>query len=167
MPDVVTVAKAMGNGHPLGAVITRSEIAQALADQGTFFSSAGGSTLSARLGVTVLDIMRDDRLQENAREIGGYLREQLLDLAERQPLIGAIHGRGLYQGIELVRDRETLEPATAETLALCDRMLAIGIVVQPTGDRGNVLKVKPPLCFTKVSADTFVAALDEVLTRGL
>ncbi|MBS3178742.1 MULTISPECIES: aminotransferase [unclassified Pseudoclavibacter] len=167
VPDVVTVAKAMGNGHPLGAVITRSEIAEALADQGTFFSSAGGSTLSARLGVTVLDIMRDDRLQENAREIGGYLREQLLSLAERQPLIGAIHGRGLYQGIELVRDRETLEPATAETLALCDRMLAIGIVVQPTGDRGNVLKVKPPLCFTKASADTFVAALDEVLTRGL
>ncbi|GAB3301069.1 aminotransferase [Pseudoclavibacter terrae] len=167
VPDVVTVAKAMGNGHPLGAVITRSEIAQALADQGTFFSSAGGSTLSARLGVTVLDIMRDDRLQENAREVGGYLREQLLGLAERQPLIGAIHGRGLYQGIELVRDRETLEPAAAETLALCDRMLAIGIVVQPTGDRGNVLKVKPPLCFTKESADTFVAALDEVLTRGL
>ncbi|PPF43294.1 aminotransferase [Pseudoclavibacter sp. AY1F1] len=167
VPDVVTVAKAMGNGHPLGAVITRSEIAQALADQGTFFSSAGGSTLSARLGVTVLDIMRDDRLQENAREIGGYLREQLLALADRQPLIGAVHGRGLYQGIELVRDRETLEPADTETRALCDRMLALGIVVQPTGDRGNVLKVKPPLCFTKESADTFVAALDEVLTRGL
>lgn len=167
VPDVVTVAKAMGNGHPLGAVITRAEIAQALADQGTFFSSAGGSTLSAKLGVTVLDIMRDDRLQENAREVGGHLREQLLALAERQPLIGAIHGRGLYQGIELVRDRETLEPAAAETRALCDRMLALGIVVQPTGDRGNVLKVKPPLCFTKESADTFVAALDEVLTRGL
>lgn len=167
VPDVVTVAKAMGNGHPLGAVITRSEIAQALADQGTFFSSAGGSTLSAKLGVTVLDIMRDDRLQENAREVGGYLREQLLALAERQPLIGALHGRGLYQGIELVRDRETLEPADSETRALCDRMLALGVVVQPTGDRGNVLKVKPPLCFTKESADTFVAALDEILTRGL
>lgn len=167
VPDVVTVAKAMGNGHPLGAVITRSEIAQALADQGTFFSSAGGSTLSAKLGVTVLDIMRDDRLQENAHEVGGYLREQLAGLAERQPLIGALHGRGLYQGIELVRDRETLEPATSETHALCDRMLALGVIVQPTGDRGNVLKVKPPLCFTKESADTFVATLDEVLTRGL
>ena len=167
VPDVVTVAKAMGNGHPLGAVITRSEIAQALADQGTFFSSAGGSTLSAKLGVTVLDIMRDDRLQENAREVGGYLHEQLLALAERQPLIGKIHGRGLYQGIELVRDRETLEAADSETRALCERMLALGIVVQPTGDRGNVLKVKPPLCFTKESADTFLATLDEVLTRGL
>ncbi|WP_424463731.1 aminotransferase [Pseudoclavibacter helvolus] len=167
VPDVVTVAKAMGNGHPLGAVITRAEIAQALADQGTFFSSAGGSTLSARLGVTVLDIMRDDRLQENAHEVGGYLRGQLLALAERQPLIGAIHGRGLYLGVELVRDRTTLEPADTETRALCDRMLALGIIVQPTGDRGNVLKVKPPLCFTKESADTFVAALDEVLTRGL
>ncbi|MGX6447741.1 aminotransferase class III-fold pyridoxal phosphate-dependent enzyme, partial [Patulibacter sp. S7RM1-6] len=166
VPDVVTVAKAMGNGHPLGAVVTRAEIAQALADQGTFFSSAGGSTLSCRIGVEVLDVLRDERLQEHAAEVGEHLRSGLERLAARRPLIGAVHGRGLYLGVELVRDRETLEPATEETAALCDRMLELGVVVQPTGDRQNVLKVKPPLCLTRESADFFVATLDAALGGG-
>jgi 4-aminobutyrate aminotransferase-like enzyme/Ser/Thr protein kinase RdoA (MazF antagonist) len=163
VPDVITVAKAMGNGHPLGAVITRAEIAQALADQGTFFSSAGGSTLSSRIGVTVLDVIEREGLQEHARVVGAHLQEQVERLAEKHPLIGAVHGRGLYQGIELVRDRETLEPAVEETAALCDRLLELGVIVQPTGDRQNVLKVKPPLTFTRQSADFFVARLDEAL----
>ncbi|MFC5676560.1 aminotransferase [Aeromicrobium endophyticum] len=164
VPDVITVAKAMGNGHPLGAVITRSDIAQALADQGTFFSSAGGSTLSSRIGTTVLDVLQRDGLQEHARIVGEHLRRELERLAERHPLIGAVHGRGLYLGVELVRDRETLEPAGEETAALCDRMLQLGVVVQPTGDRQNILKVKPPMCLSRDSADFFVARLDEALS---
>ncbi|MET0819485.1 MAG: aminotransferase [Aeromicrobium sp.] len=164
VPDVITVAKAMGNGHPLGAVITRREIAQALADQGTFFSSAGGSTLSSRIGTTVLDIIQRDGLQEHARTIGEHLRREVERLAEKHTLIGAVHGRGLYLGIELVRDRETLEPAPEETAALCDRMLQLGVIVQPTGDRQNVLKVKPPMCLSRDSADFFVARLDEALS---
>ncbi|MGB7819873.1 MAG: aminotransferase class III-fold pyridoxal phosphate-dependent enzyme, partial [Ornithinibacter sp.] len=166
VPDVITVAKAMGNGHPLGAVITRREIADALADQGAFFSSAGGSTVSCRIGVEVLDVISDEGLQANAAEVGTHLGARLADLALRHPMIGAVHGRGLYQGVELVRDRVTLEPATEETVAICDRMLDLGVVVQPTGDRQNILKVKPPLCFTRESADFFVATLDEVLTEG-
>lgn len=166
VPDVISVAKAMGNGHPLGAVITRRDIAEALAAQGTFFSSAGGSTLSARLGVEILDVIRDERLQQNAHEVGAHLRRRLEQLGERHPLVGAVHGRGLYMGLELVRDRTTLEPATEETAAICDRMRQLGVVVQPTGDRQNILKVKPPLCFSVTSADYFVDALDEVLTRG-
>jgi 4-aminobutyrate aminotransferase-like enzyme len=164
VPDVITMAKAMGNGHPLGAVITRSDIAQSLADQGTFFSSAGGSTLSSRIGTTVLDVIGRDGLQENARVVGEHLRRELEQLAERHPLIGTVHGRGLYLGVELVRDRETLEPAPEETAALCDRMLRLGVVVQPTGDRQNVLKVKPPMCLSRDSADFFVAMLDEALS---
>lgn len=163
VPDVVTVAKAMGNGHPLGAVITRAEIARALADQGTFFSSSGGSTLSSRIGSTVLDVLQRDGLQEHARTVGGHLRAGLERLAERHPVIGAVHGRGLYLGVELVRDRGTLEPAREETAALCDRLLELGVVVQPTGDRQNILKVKPPLCLSRESADFFVARLDEAL----
>ncbi|MDH2445179.1 aminotransferase [Amnibacterium sp. CER49] len=166
VPDIVTVAKAMGDGHPLGAVITRREIADALASQGSFFSSAGGSTLSARIGLEVLAVLQDEGLQANAHEVGEHLRRRLEALAERQPLIGAVHGRGLYLGVELVRDRVTLEPATEETAALCDRMLELGVIVQPTGDRQNVLKVKPPLCFTLGSADHFVDLLDRVLTEG-
>lgn len=165
VPDIVTVAKAMGNGHPLGAVITRSDIVAALADQGTVFSSSGGSTLSSRIGVTVLDVLRDEDLQGNALRTGGRLRDALVALAERHPLVGTVHGQGLYLGVELVRDHDTLEPATEETRLICDRMLDLGVIVQPTGDRGNVLKVKPPLCFSEASADVFVSTLDRALTE--
>ncbi len=166
VPDIVTVAKAMGNGHPLGAVITRREIADALSTEGTFFSSSGGSTLSSRIGVTVLDVLEREDLQGNSREVGSYLLSELELLAERQPMIGTVHGRGLYLGVELVRDRSTLEPASEETPLICNRMRELGVIVQPTGDRQNVLKVKPPMCFTRESARFFVEALDEVLTTG-
>jgi 4-aminobutyrate aminotransferase-like enzyme/Ser/Thr protein kinase RdoA (MazF antagonist) len=166
VPDIVTVAKAMGNGHPLGAVVTSREVAEAYRNQGYFFSSAGGSPVSCVVGLAVLDAIRDDRLQENARTVGEHLRRRLQGLAERHPLIGAVHGRGLYLGVELVRDRDTLEPATGETAAICERMLQLGVVVQPTGEHLNLLKVKPPLCMTRESADFFVDTLDRVLTWG-
>ncbi|MFE2316464.1 aminotransferase [Streptomyces sp. NPDC059441] len=166
VPDIVTVAKAMGNGHPLGAVITRREIADAYRTQGYFFSSAGGSPVSSVVGLTVLDALRDEDLQTNARDVGDYLKDRLLELAERHPLIGAVHGSGLYLGVEFVRDRESLEPATEETAAICDRLREIGVIVQPTSDRQCVLKIKPPLCLTRRSADVFADALDDVLTHG-
>ena len=163
VPDIITVAKAMGNGHPLGAVITTRAIADSFAAEGSFFSSAGGSPVSSTVGLTVLDIMRDEKLQQNAATVGDHLAGRLRELGERHPLIGAVHGLGLYLGVELVRDRETLEPATREAALICDRMLAEGCVVQPTGDHKNVLKIKPPLCITRESADRFVDALDLVL----
>jgi len=163
VPDVVAVAKAMGNGHPLGAVITSRVVADAYRSQGYFFSSTGGSPVSSVVGLTVLDVIRDEGLQENAREVGGHLERSLLDLGERHPLLGAVHGAGLYLGVELVRDRTTLEPATRETAAICDRLLELGVVMQPTGDHLNVLKVKPPLCLDRESADFFVAQLDRAL----
>ncbi|MFD3485281.1 aminotransferase [Streptomyces sp. NPDC058665] len=166
VPDIVTVAKAMGNGHPLGAVITRKETADAYRSQGYFFSSAGGSPVSSVVGLIVLDALRDEGLQENARTVGGHLRDRLLALADRHKLIGAVHGTGLYLGVEFVRDRTTLEPAPEETAAICERLRELGVVVQPTSDRQCVLKIKPPLCLTRESADRFVAALDDTLTHG-
>jgi 4-aminobutyrate aminotransferase-like enzyme len=166
VPDVVAVAKAMGNGHPLGAVITTRALAEAYRNQGYFFSSAGGSPVSSVVGLAVLDALRDDGLQQNAHAVGEHLRRRLLELAERHPLIGAVHGRGLYLGVEFVRDRDTLEPATEETAAICRRMLELGVVIQPTGDRQNVLKLKPPMCLTRESADFFADMLDRVLTTG-
>lgn len=164
VPDIITVAKAMGNGHPLGAVITTKAIADSFASEGSFFSSAGGSPVSSTVGLTVLDIMRDERLQQNAEEVGGHLADRLRALGETHPIVGAVHGMGLYLGVELVRNRETFEPATAEAGLVCDRMLVEGCVVQPTGDHKNVLKIKPPLCLTEESADRFVDALDLVLS---
>lgn len=165
-PDIVAVAKAMGNGHPLGAVITRREIADAYRSQGYFFSSAGGSPVSSVVGLTVLDVLRDEGLQDNARTVGAHLRTRLLRLADKHPLIGAVHGSGLYLGVEFVRDHETREPATEETTAICERLRELGVLMQPTSDRMCVLKIKPPLCLTTTSADAFVDALDDVLTHG-
>ncbi|MEX1077951.1 MAG: aminotransferase [Homoserinimonas sp.] len=166
VPDIITVAKAMGNGYPLGAVITRKEIAESLSREGNFFSSAGGSPVSCAAGLAVLDVIRDEGLQANAADVGDYLLVRLQKLADRHPVIGAIHGMGLYLGIELVRDRETLEPATVETEAVCERLLELGVIMQATSERQNVLKVKPPLCLSRASADFFVDALDQVLSGG-
>jgi 4-aminobutyrate aminotransferase-like enzyme/Ser/Thr protein kinase RdoA (MazF antagonist) len=160
VPDIITVAKAMGNGHPLGAVITTRAIADAFATEGSMFSSAGGSPVSCVVGMTVLDILRDEALQENARVVGEVLRPGLLALAERHPLIAAVHGMGLYLGVELMRAGM---PAPAEAAAICDALLLRGVIVQPTGDHKNVLKIKPPMVITRESAEFFLAELDAVL----
>ncbi len=165
-PDIITIAKGMGNGQPLGAVITTRAIAEAFEQDGYFFSSSGGSPVSCVIGMTVLDIMRDENLPDNARDVGAFLKEKLEELAEHYPMIGAVHGMGLYLGLELVRDRETREPATRETAAICERLLELGIIMQPTGDHLNVLKIKPPLCIDYESASFFVSMLDKALNEG-
>lgn len=165
IPDIVCVAKAMGNGHPLGAVITSKEVADRYRDQGYFFSSTGGSPVSSTVGLTVLDALRDEDLQGNAARVGGHLKSRLEALADRYGIIGAVHGSGLYLGLELVRDRADLEPATEETAELCDRMLDLGVIVQPTGDHLNILKIKPPLCIDTTAADFFTDVLDLALNQ--
>ncbi|MFE7764746.1 aminotransferase [Streptomyces sp. NPDC057438] len=165
VPDIVCVAKAMGNGHPLGAVITSREVAGRYRDQGYFFSSTGGSPVSSVVGLTVLDTLREEDLQGNAVRVGGHLKNRLESLADRHGIIGAVHGSGLYLGLELVRDRVGLEPATEETAELCDRMLDLGVIVQPTGDHLNILKIKPPLCLDTTAADFFADMLDLALTQ--
>lgn len=163
IPDIITIAKGMGNGHPLGAVITRREIADALENEGYFFSSAGGSPVSCVVGNSVLDILDDEGLQQNACLVGDHLKKRLQTLSQRFPLIGAVHGMGLYLGVEFVRDHHTLEPATEETTTICERMLDLGIIMQPTGDHLNVLKIKPPLCLSYESADYFADILERIL----
>lgn len=166
VPDIVAVAKSIGNGHPVGAVVTRREIADRYRTQGYFFSSTGGSPVSSRIALTVLDVIEQEGLQHNAAVVGAHLKRRLEELGERHRLVGTVHGSGLYLGLEFVRDRETLEPATEETAAICDRLLELGVIMQPTGDHQNVLKIKPPLCVTTESADYFVDALDRVLQTG-
>jgi 4-aminobutyrate aminotransferase-like enzyme/Ser/Thr protein kinase RdoA (MazF antagonist) len=165
-PDIIAVAKAMGNGYPLGGVITRKDIAESLSEQGQFFSSAGGSPVSSVVGIAVLDVMREEGLQENAATMGSFLTNELRRLMQKHPIIGAVHGMGLYLGVELVRDRNTLEPAREEAAAICERLLELGVILQATSERQNVLKIKPPLCLTKHSAEFFINALDRVLVEG-
>jgi 4-aminobutyrate aminotransferase-like enzyme len=166
VPDVVAVAKSVGSGQPIGVVVTRRAIAERYRTQGYFFSSTGGSPVSSAIGVAVLDVIQKEGLQDNARIVGAHLKARLLALADVHPIVGAVHGSGLYLGVEFVRDRTTLEPATQETAAICDRLLKLGVVMQPTGDFQNVLKIKPPLCISKESVDYFADTLDRVLTTG-
>lgn len=166
VPDVVAVAKSIGNGYPLGAVITSASIADRYRSQGYFFSSTGGSPVAGVVGHTVLSVIRDEHLQLNAAAMGDLLKSLLKELAQRHRILGAVHGAGLYLGAEFVRDPTTWEPATAETAAICDRLLELGVVMQPTGDHLNVLKIKPPLCVDETAVRQFIAALDLVLTTG-
>jgi 4-aminobutyrate aminotransferase-like enzyme len=164
VPDVIAVAKAMGNGHPLGAVITTREIADAFAVEGSFFSSAGGSPVSCVVGSTVLRVLDADGLQENARVVGALLADGLRALAERYPVLGAVHGMGLYLGVEVVSGGPD-EPDPEAAAAICVDLLEEGVIVQPTGDHKNVLKIKPPLTIDADAVGRFLAALDGVLER--
>ncbi len=166
VPDIVAVAKAAGNGHPLGAVVTTRAIADAYRAGGYFFSSAGGSPVSCAVGLAVLDAIRDEQLQEQAREVGVYLKARLSALAGEPALVGTVHGSGFYLGPEFVTDREAWTPATGQTAAICARLRGLGVLAQPTGDHQNVLKVKPPMCFSRASADVFVDTLAHVLEHG-
>ncbi|CAL4860226.1 aminotransferase [Microbacterium sp. MM2322] len=166
VPDVVAVAKSIGGGHPIGAVITRRDIADRYRTGGYFFSSTGGSPVSAVVGMAVLDVIENDDLPGNAYTVGSHLKRRLEALGADHPIVGRVHGSGLYLGLEFVRDRETLEPATAETAAICSRLLELGVIMQPTGDFQNVLKIKPPMVLTQASADYFADALRRVLETG-
>jgi 4-aminobutyrate aminotransferase-like enzyme/Ser/Thr protein kinase RdoA (MazF antagonist) len=166
VPDIVSMAKSVGNGYPLGAVVTSRAIAEAFRSQGYFFSSTGGSPLSCAIGMTVLDVLNDEDLQGNASRVGAHLKSRLEELAERHSIIGTVHGVGLYLGVEMIRDPDTLEPATEETALICDRMLELGVIIQPTGDHQNILKTKPPLCIDIEAADFYADTLDRVLTEG-
>ncbi|MFD2758609.1 aminotransferase class III-fold pyridoxal phosphate-dependent enzyme [Gulosibacter faecalis] len=164
-PDIITVAKAAGGGYPLGAVITRREVLDALAREGMFFSSAAGSPLSSAIGSEVLDIIDDEGLMGRAERVGRRFTEAMHELAQRHDWVGAVHGRGLYQGVELVRDRASKTPAPDETQLVCERMLRHGMIVQPASERQNVLKFKPPMTITEFDVEQFASALDVELGR--
>eukprot|EP01031_Cornospumella_fuschlensis_P025952 gene25952-31339_t len=170
VPDIVTMAKAAGNGHPFGFVIVSEDIVDDFyASQGSFFSSAGGGPISCAVGKAVLEVIKQEDLQNNARVVGAYLHDQLLELQKKHAeVIGCIHGHGLYQGVELVQKGKVDVngvplPATKEAYAICERLLELGVINHNTGDYSNVLKIKPPLYFSKEDADFFVQALDIAL----
>jgi 4-aminobutyrate aminotransferase-like enzyme/aminoglycoside phosphotransferase (APT) family kinase protein len=162
-PDIVTLGKPIGNGHPLGVVVTRPEILSAFTAEAGFFSTFGGNPVSCAAGLAVLEVLERERLQENAARTGGYLLERLRRLAEDHALIGDVRGSGLLIGVELVRNRETREPAGAETARTLDLLCRHGVLVGRTGEHDNILKIRPPMPFGPTHADQLVAALDQAL----
>jgi 4-aminobutyrate aminotransferase-like enzyme/Ser/Thr protein kinase RdoA (MazF antagonist) len=163
VPDIVTLGKPIGNGHPLGAVITSPEIARSFANGMEYFNTFGGNPVSCAAGLAVLDVIRDEDLQENARVVGDYLLEGLRGLQQTHPLIGDVRGQGLFIGVEMVRNRETLEPAAREAADLVERMKDRGVLLSTDGPLHNVIKIKPPLVFSRSDADLLVAALNAEL----
>lgn len=163
-PDIIATAKAAGNAYPVGAVIASSATVAALVRVGMFFSSAAGAPASAVAASAVLDEIESRQLQANALTVGNHTRELLAELQNKHEVIGAVHGSGLYLGIELVTDRDSKTPATTLTAAVCEALLAEGFIVQPTSERQNVLKFKPPMVLTIEQASQFENALDRVLT---
>jgi 4-aminobutyrate aminotransferase-like enzyme len=128
-----------------------------------FFSTFGGSTVSAAVGTAVLDVMRDERLQSHALNVGERLLAALRPLRDRHALVGDVRGSGLFLGVELVRDRESLEPAAAEASYVANRMRELGILLGTDGPHHNVVKIRPPMPFAETDADLLVEALDRVL----
>ena len=149
IPDIVTMGKPFGNGHPLGAVVTTPEIAAAFANGMEYFNTFGGNPVSAAVGLAVLDVIADQRLQSHARVVGERMLAGLRALQQRHALIGDVRGLGLFVGFELVLDRETLAPAPAETRYLVEAMKRRRILLSIDGALHNVIKIKPPLVFDR------------------
>ncbi len=162
VPDIVTMAKSLGNGAPIAAVVTRKEIAETM-KQKLHVNTFGGNPVSTAAALAVLDVIDEEDLQENARRVGGYLKEQLQELQQKHTLIGDVRGLGLMLGVELVKDRSTKEPAREETAALHEALRECSVLVGKGGLFGNTLRIKPPLCIAKDDVDYAIQALDYCL----
>jgi 4-aminobutyrate aminotransferase-like enzyme len=164
-PDIVTMGKPMGNGQPIGGLVTRPDIIADFGRTTRYFNTFGGNPVSCAAGLAVLEVIERDGLVDHAREVGAYLREGLRALAERHAAIGDVRGTGLFIGVEMVRDRATREPDDAEALRLVNDLRRRRILISASGPGANVLKIRPPLVLGKDHADLFLGALDEVLRR--
>lgn len=163
LPDIVTLGKPIGNGHPLAAVITTPEIAASFANGMEYFNTFGGNPVSCAIGLAVLDVIEQEGLQANALDVGNHLMARLRELMPRHALIGDVRGLGLYIGVELVLDRGTLEPAGEHTSYIANRARDYGVLISTDGPFHNVLKIKPPIVFSRADADHLVETLDLVL----
>ncbi|MCR9244425.1 MAG: aminotransferase class III-fold pyridoxal phosphate-dependent enzyme [bacterium] len=163
VPDIVVMGKPIGNGHPMAAVVARREIAESFHNGMEFFATFGGNPVSCAIGTAVLDVIEHEGLQRHALELGAHFLAGLRDLQQRHALVGDVRGVGLFLGVELVRDRDTLEPATAAAAELVNRMRHRGVLLSTDGPFDNVLKIKPPMVLTRGDVDMTLRLLDAEL----
>ncbi|XP_054258407.1 5-phosphohydroxy-L-lysine phospho-lyase [Macrosteles quadrilineatus] len=164
IPDIVTVGKPMGNGHPVAAVITTKEISSSFRNTGIeYFNTYGGNPVSCAVAKTVIEVIERENLREQATKVGNHLLNSLKQLISKHNIIGDVRGVGLFVGVELVTDRTTKTPATAEAQHIISRMKEERILLSSDGPDRNVLKLKPPMVFTMANADYFIATLDRIL----
>lgn len=163
VPDIVTIGKPIGNGHPLGAVVCTPAVAAAFANGMEYFNTFGGNPVSCAIGRAVLQVVRDEGLRENALHTGAYLQAGLQALQADFPIIGCTRGQGFFLGAELVKDPASRLPAKAQAAYLTNRMRQLGFLMSTDGPDENVLKIKPPMCFHQGNADALLAQLRRVL----
>ncbi len=163
VPDIVTLGKPIGNGFPLGAVVTTPEIAAAFDNGMEYFNTYGGNPVACAVGLAVLDVLEAEGLQANALRVGQHLLRGLRSLMDRHAIIGDVRGLGLFLGVELVLDRGARTPAGSQAGYVADRARELGVLLSTDGPDHNVLKIKPPLVFTRADADRLLAVLDQVL----
>lgn len=162
-PDIVTMGKPMGNGYPVSAVVTSEAVVNAYQTKSHYFNTFGGNPVACAAASAVLDVMEEQKLQDNASKTGEYLRNRLETMANRHTIIGDLRGSGLFIGIDLVLDRNTREPATEKANLATNMLKDRGVLLSTTGVFDNVLKIRPPLTFSKIHADLLLDALDDVL----
>lgn len=163
VPDIVTIGKPIGNGHPLGVVVTTQELADAFKNGMEYFNTFGGNPVSCAIGLEVLRIVKEEGLQQNAKEVGAYLKSGLNDLMNDFEIIGDVRGPGLFIGFELVTNRTTKNPATQQANYFANRMRDKGILMSTDGPYDNVLKIKPPIIFSKSDSDFLLESIRNVL----
>ena len=166
LPDIVTMGKPMGDGHPLAVVVTKAEIAEVFARRFDYFNTFGGNPVSAAVGMAVLDVIEEESIQRNVLEVGAYLANGLHSLADRHECIGDVRGKGLFYGVEIVRDRATKEPWAEEGARIREYLRDNGILLSVTGPLNNVMKIRPPMVFSKENADRLLQGLEQALVVG-
>ena len=166
IPDIVTLGKSIGNGHPLSAVVTTKEIADQFNNGMEYFNSYGGNPVSCAIGEAVLDVIEDEGLQENAEIVGSYLIEELFKLQSKYTFIGQIRGQGLFIGIELISNTDTLKPNKTLAAKIVNQMKNAGILISIDGPDHNVLKIKPPMVFNLENANELVINLKTIFNKN-
>ncbi|HED52990.1 MAG TPA: aspartate aminotransferase family protein [Phycisphaerales bacterium] len=162
-PDIVTMAKGIGNGAPLAAVTTTADIAQSLA-QRLHFNTYGGNPVSCAQGLATLNVILEDNIQQHAHDVGSYLKEGLVGLQKSHPTIGDVRGQGLMLGVEIVEDKKSKTPSPVKTAIVHERSEDLGLLIGKGGLAGNVLRIKPPMCITRKDADFMLEVLDIAFT---
>ncbi len=165
VPDLVVMGKPMGNGFPVGAMVARPDVLEAFGSKSGYFNTFGGSPVAAAAGLAVLDVLKDEGLQDNARATGGYLLAGLRQTVEKHSRVADVRGAGLYLGIEFTKDRNSLSPDRDAAVAGVNMMREENILIGTAGRHGNVWKIRPPLCFKKEHADQFIDGFAKVLRR--
>lgn len=163
IPDIVTMGKPIGDGHPLAAVVTTPAIAAEFARKFHYFNTFGGNPVSAAVGLAVLDVIEQEDILINVRETGAYLGQRLKALATRYALMGDVRGKGLFYGVDIVRDPDTMEPGSDEAKKISDIMRANGVLVSTTGPLDNIVKIRPPMVFSRPNADQLLETLERAL----